>query len=97
MKELGDDSDGKKVVDKMKSMEFDDPLFGKVKIRQDGRAIHDMYLMEVKKPAESKYPWDYEKVRAEDPGRRGVPAAERGQLPAGQGLMRPAGGAAAGR
>src|SRR3954470_22625932 len=35
LKELGDDSDGKKVVDKMKSMEFDDPLFGKVKVRQD--------------------------------------------------------------
>ena len=81
LKELGDDSDGKKVVDKMKSMEFDDPLFGKVKIRQDGRAIHDMYLMEVKKPAESKYPWDYEKVRAKIPADEAFRPLNEGNCP----------------
>jgi branched-chain amino acid transport system substrate-binding protein len=37
-------------------------------VRADGRMIHDMYLMEVKKPAESKYPWDYFHVRATIPG-----------------------------
>ncbi len=37
-------------------------------VRADGRMIHDMYLMEVKKPAESKYPWDYYHVRATIPG-----------------------------
>jgi branched-chain amino acid transport system substrate-binding protein len=63
-------SDGKAVVAKMKEMPTDDPLFGKGLIRADGRKIHDMYLYEVKKPEESKYPWDYYKLRAT------IPAAE---------------------
>jgi branched-chain amino acid transport system substrate-binding protein len=59
--------DGTKVVAKMKEMPTDDPLFGKGTIRIDGRKIHPAYLVEVKKPAESKYPWDYYKVRATIP------------------------------
>ena len=39
-----------------------DKLFGDVTIRQDGRVIHPMYLFEVKKPEESKYPYDYYKL-----------------------------------
>jgi branched-chain amino acid transport system substrate-binding protein len=68
--ELKSDADGKAVVEKMKSMPTDDKLFGKGTIRADGRKIHDMYLFEVKKPAESKGPWDYYKLRAT------IPAAE---------------------
>ena len=41
---------------KMKATPTDDPLFGKGSIRVDGRTLHDMYLFEVKKPAESKGP-----------------------------------------
>jgi branched-chain amino acid transport system substrate-binding protein len=67
---LGSDSDGAKVVAKMKAMPTDDKLMGKGKIRADGRKIHDMYLFEVKKPSESKKPWDYYKLRAT------IPAAE---------------------
>jgi branched-chain amino acid transport system substrate-binding protein len=37
------------------------------RIRADGRMVHDMYLFEVKKPAESKYPWDYYKLVATVP------------------------------
>jgi len=59
--------DGTKVVAKMKELPTDDPLFGKGSIRVDGRKIHPAYLMEVKKPSESKYPWDYYKVRATIP------------------------------
>tara|TARA_R110002124_G_scaffold228417_1_gene393772 strand:- start:2481 stop:3680 length:1200 start_codon:yes stop_codon:yes gene_type:complete len=55
---LGDASDGKAVAAKMKEMEFDDPLFGKVRVRGDGRAIHDMYLFEVKSPDQSTGEWD---------------------------------------
>ena len=62
--------DGKAVVAKMKETPTDDPLFGKGTIRADGRKIHDMYLFEVKKPEESKGPWDYYKLRAT------IPAAE---------------------
>src|SRR5881392_3559639 len=59
--------DGTKVIANMKEMPTDDPLFGKGTIRADGRKIHPAYLMEVKKPAESKTPWDYYKVRATIP------------------------------
>jgi branched-chain amino acid transport system substrate-binding protein len=64
---LKNDEDGKAVVAKMKETPTDDKLFGKGTIRADGRKIHDMYLFEVKKPEESKYPWDYYKLRATIP------------------------------
>ncbi len=52
-------TDADVVMAKMKEMPTDDPLFGKGRIREDGRKIHDMYLFRVKSPAESKGPWDY--------------------------------------
>jgi branched-chain amino acid transport system substrate-binding protein len=67
---LKSDADGAAVVRKMKEMPTDDKLFGKGTIRADGRKIHDMYLFEVKKPAESKGPWDLYHLRAT------IPAAE---------------------
>ena len=60
--ELGASSDGKAVVQAMKKLPTDDPLFGRGTVRADGRKLHNMYLFEVKKPDESKYPWDYYKV-----------------------------------
>jgi branched-chain amino acid transport system substrate-binding protein len=59
--------DGSKVIAQMKKMPTDDPLFGKGSIRRDGRKIHPAYLVEVKKPSESKGPYDYYKVRATIP------------------------------
>ncbi|MBK1842204.1 ABC transporter substrate-binding protein [Azospirillum sp. YIM B02556] len=59
----GQSADGKAIIAKMKEIPTDDPLFGKGSIRVDGRKLHDMYLFEVKTPAESNYPWDYYKVR----------------------------------
>jgi branched-chain amino acid transport system substrate-binding protein len=59
--------DGTQVVAKMKELPTDDPLFGKGRIRADGRKIHPAYLVEVKKPSESKGPYDYYKVRATIP------------------------------
>jgi branched-chain amino acid transport system substrate-binding protein len=59
---LGSSNDGKAVVEQMKKLPTDDPLFGKGTIRADGRKLHNMYLFEAKKPEESKYPWDYYKV-----------------------------------
>jgi branched-chain amino acid transport system substrate-binding protein len=52
----------------MKKKPFDDPLFGKSHVREDGRNIHDAYLFQVKKPSESKGPNDYYKVLATIPG-----------------------------
>jgi branched-chain amino acid transport system substrate-binding protein len=59
--------DGTKVIAKMKELPTDDPLFGKGSIRIDGRKIHPAYLFEVKKPSESKGPWDYYKLIATIP------------------------------
>ncbi|MDF0519677.1 ABC transporter substrate-binding protein [Bradyrhizobium yuanmingense] len=58
----GNPHDGAKVVAKMKEMPTDDALFGKGTIRADGRKLHPAYLFEVKKPEESKGPWDYYKL-----------------------------------
>jgi branched-chain amino acid transport system substrate-binding protein len=59
--------DGGKVIAKMKDTPTEDSLFGKGRIRADGRKVHPAYLLEVKKPAESKKPWDYYNVRATIP------------------------------
>ena len=58
----GNPQDGAAVVAKMKAMPTDDPLFGKGAIRADGRKIHPAYVFEVKKPEESRGPWDYYKL-----------------------------------
>jgi branched-chain amino acid transport system substrate-binding protein len=63
----GNPHDGRAVVAKMKELPTDDPLFGKGSIRADGRKIHPAYLFEVKKPSESKYPWDYYRLIATIP------------------------------
>lgn len=54
--------DWKVVASKMRTLPIDDPVMRNASIRPDGRVIHDMYLFEVKKPAESKGPWDYYKT-----------------------------------
>ena len=73
--------DGAKVVAKMKELPTDDPLFGKGMIRADGRKIHPSYLFEVKKPSESKYPYDYYKVRATVPAEQAFRPMEQGDCP----------------
>ena len=60
------DVDSDKVMKELKSMKIDD-FYKKGTIRADGRGVHDMYLYEVKTPAESKKPWDYLKVIATIP------------------------------
>jgi len=65
--DLGGVKDGRKVVDAMKAKPIKDALFGEGRIRPDGRKIHNMYLYEVKTPADSKAPWDYYKLRATIP------------------------------
>ena len=59
MAKLKSAKDGVKLVDEMKAIPTDDPLFGKGVIREDGRKMHPMYLYKAKSPAESKYDWDY--------------------------------------
>lgn len=71
--------DAATVMAKMKEMPSDDPLFGKGRIRTDGRHVHDMYLFEVKKPEESKSEWDLYKPVATIPADRAFrPESEGG-------------------
>ncbi len=58
----GAKADGKATVDRMKAIPTDDDCFGPGKIRQDGRTLHPVYLLEAKTPAESKGSWDVAKV-----------------------------------
>jgi branched-chain amino acid transport system substrate-binding protein len=78
---LKSDADGAKVVAKMKEMPTDDPLFGKGKIRADGRKVHPAYLFEVKKPSESKGPYDYYKLRATIPAEEAFRPLKDGGCP----------------
>jgi len=77
----GNVGDGKAVVAQMKSMPTDDPLFGKGTIRPDGRKIHPAYLLEVKKPEESKHPGDFYKVRATIPADEAFRPLKEGNCP----------------
>ncbi|GJD50182.1 hypothetical protein OPKNFCMD_2919 [Methylobacterium crusticola] len=60
--------EGEKVVAALREKPIADPLFGSVTVRQDGRAVHDLFLFEVKAPADSKGPYDYYKLLATVPG-----------------------------
>ena len=73
--------EGEKVVERMKSMSIEDELFGKVVIRPDGRAVHDVYLFEVKAPAESKGPYDYYKLLDTIPGDKAFRPLDQGGCP----------------
>jgi branched-chain amino acid transport system substrate-binding protein len=59
MAQIKSADDGVKLIDAMKAIPTDDPLFGKGAIRVDGRKLHPMYLYKAKTPAQSKYDWDY--------------------------------------
>jgi len=73
--------DGTRVIAKMKALPTDDPLFGKGSIREDGRKLHPMYLFEVKKPSESKGPWDLYKLRATIPADEAFRPMDEGDCP----------------
>jgi len=74
-----DDPD--KVMAQLKATKWDDPIFGKSWIRPDGRKMHDMYLFEVKTPAESKGPWDYYKQLATIPADEAFRPMDQGNCP----------------
>jgi branched-chain amino acid transport system substrate-binding protein len=67
VKAIGSD-DGDKVMAKMKSTKVNDFFAKNGVVRPDGRMVHDMSLMQVKTPAESKYEWDYYKLIQVIPG-----------------------------
>jgi len=69
------------VMAALKAAPIDDPLFGKGYLRADGRKIHNMYLFEVKTPAESKGPFDYYKLIGTIPGEEAFRPMDKGECP----------------
>jgi branched-chain amino acid transport system substrate-binding protein len=65
-------ADGKEVAEKIRALPVED-FFARGRVREDGRFMHDMFLVEVKSPTESKATWDYYKVL------RRIPAEEAAQ------------------
>jgi branched-chain amino acid transport system substrate-binding protein len=73
--------DGAVTIAEMKKTPIDDKLFGRVIVRTDGRAIHNMYLFKVKAPSESKSPWDYYTLVSTIPADRAFRPMDQGGCP----------------
>lgn len=79
---VGSAKDGAAVVKAMRDAgTFDDPLFGKTSLRPDGRVLHDMMLVEVKKPSESKKAFDYYNILSTIPAERAFRPLKDGGCP----------------
>ena len=74
-----DDTD--KVAAQMRKMKINDFMTKDGWIREDGRVMRDMYLEEVKAPAESKYPFDYFKILATIPAEQAFRPLKDGGCP----------------
>lgn len=69
------------VIKQMRATPVDD-FFGKgARIREDGKLMHDFYVFEVKKPSESKEPWDYYKILATVPANEAYPPLSESECP----------------
>ena len=73
--------DGITVVNAIKASKIADPLFGTVVVRADGRAVHDMYLFQVKSATESQGLWDYYKVLKRIQGQDAFRGLDKGGCP----------------
>jgi branched-chain amino acid transport system substrate-binding protein len=73
--------EAKAVLAKMRELPVDDFYARGARLRIDGRLVHDMYLAQVKKPSESKGPWDYYKILATIPGDQAFQSLEQGGCP----------------
>jgi branched-chain amino acid transport system substrate-binding protein len=73
--------EGPKVIAQMKDMQIDDFFARNAYLREDGQLIHDMYLVQVKSPAESKGAWDYEKLIQVIPGKEAFATSEESACP----------------
>jgi branched-chain amino acid transport system substrate-binding protein len=79
---VGSPKDGAAVVKAMREVgTFEDPLFGKTSLREDGRVVHDMMLVQVKTPAESTKPFDYYKIISTIPAAEAFRPLKEGNCP----------------
>jgi branched-chain amino acid transport system substrate-binding protein len=70
-----------KVMEKMRETPIDDFMTHNGQLRIDGRVLRDMYLLQVKKPDESKGPWDYLKIVETVPGEKAYRPLDKGGCP----------------
>jgi branched-chain amino acid transport system substrate-binding protein len=71
----------KVVATKMRQLRVDDIFAENGELRADGRLVHDMYLVQVKPPEESRYPWDYYKILSVIPGEKAFRPLAEGACP----------------
>ena len=81
--------EAKAVANKMRQLRVDDFFARGGEVRADGRLIHDMYLVEVKPPEESRQPWDYYKILSVVPGNQAFRPLADGKCPFVAALSRP--------
>ena len=70
-----------KVTAQMRAHPIEDFFARHGELREDGLMVHDLYLFEVKKPSESRKPWDYYKQLAVVPGDKAFPSAKDSGCP----------------
>ena len=78
---VGKVDDGRAVIASMKASPAEDPVYGKVTIRPDGRAMHPVYLLRAKAPQESKEAWDYFEIVSTIPAERAFRPLDQGHCP----------------
>jgi branched-chain amino acid transport system substrate-binding protein len=78
---VGKADDGRAIIATMKASPAEDPVYGKVTIRPDGRAMHPVYLLQAKAPQDSKEPWDYFKIVSTIAAERAFRPLEQGHCP----------------
>jgi branched-chain amino acid transport system substrate-binding protein len=74
-------ADGRAVVEQLKAAPFDDPMLGPCVVRKDGRMVHDMLMMQIKTPAESKAPFDLATIVSVVPGDQAFRPMSEGHCP----------------
>ena len=73
--------DAKAVAAKMRELPVNDFFAKDGKVREDGRMVHNMLLVQVKKPSESKQPWDYYNILATVPGEQAFQSLAQSECP----------------
>ena len=73
--------EAKAVMAKMRDIPVNDFYAKNGKVREDGRMVHDMYFVQVKKPEESTGPWDYYKILSTIPGDQAFRPLDEGGCP----------------
>ena len=76
-----DSTEGARVIEAMRRVPIEDPLFGTVTVRRDGRAVHAMHVFRVKAPAASRSRWDLYELVSTIPAEEAFRPMDQGGCP----------------